>query len=465
MIGSTLRGRLTFAYAVLTAFSLTLLFAGVIALGVQRYIRSTMLVIDSQTAAIDSVVRAHRNEPDARVLARVAKMRAPAVVRVIIRDHRPLGAPPPPPAMAGFGGQHEPGGPPHDRSLGAIFHLHARLVFVHEGVIVITPAVGIESVLEIAAALLVLAGALAIVVSWSVGRWITRQAMEPLETVTGELQRFAAGDFTPILLRTTDRSELGALVTAFNGAAAQVVAAFEEREKNEQRLRLFLGEAGHEMRTPLTVLSAYLELFDRGEGDVVVPRAQLQTLRAETKRLRTLVERVMALARLEGSDQGRPELVDVTEVAKDAIAQVTALQPADVRLTASADDVLVVGEPWEVREAIGNLVDNAVRYGAGTPVDVSVALAHEEVVVRVSDGGPGISENDRRQMFRHFFRGEAAIDKTGSGLGLAIVARAAERLRGSVVLEDDPVRTVFRLTMPVPANQLGEFGSAHVRTV
>jgi signal transduction histidine kinase len=197
----------------------------------------------------------------------------------------------------------------------------------------------------------------------------------------------------------------------------------------------------------------------------VIPRAQLHTLRAETQRLRTLVERVMALARLEGSDQGRPELVDVTEVAKDAIAQVTALQPADVRLTASSADVLVVGEPWEVREAIGNLVDNAVRYGAGTPVDVSVAMAEEEVVVRVSDGGPGISESDRRQIFRHFFRGEAAIDKAGSGLGLAIVARAAARLRGSVVLEDDPARTVFRLTMPVPAHERAQFGSAHVRTV
>ncbi len=158
----------------------------------------------------------------------------------------------------------------------------------------------------------------------------------PLTAVTRELRRFAAGDFMPSTLQTRDESELGDLVDAYNGAAAQVTAAFSERERTEQHLRLILGEAGHEMRTPLTVISAYLEMLEQeGPGAVLAPET-LQTLRVETRRLRALVERVMSLARMEGSDRSRAELIDVTEVAEDAIAHVTTVQGGDVRLTSSA---------------------------------------------------------------------------------------------------------------------------------
>lgn len=446
---SSLRARLTVSYATLTALLLTVLFCGLVTLGMQRYIRSTMLAIDEVATATRQIVNDDWSQSDAQLTRLVLQQPRPAGVQIIVRPTRPKGLPPPP----GTAGQSPPpqraGGRP-ERSLGGVFGLRARAVWLHQGDVVIAPRIPIEQLLAIGAAAMGIAVALAITVSWLIGRWITAQAILPLTTVTKELRRFAAGDFVPSVLETRDASELGELVDAFNGAAAQVMAAFSERERTEQHLRLFLGEAGHEMRTPLTVISAYLEVLDRtGADEITMPQETLQTLRAQTRRLRALVERVMSLARMEGNDRSRAELVDVAEIAQEAIAHVTAAQPADVRLRNTVDDVVVLAEPWELQEAIGNLVDNAVRYGAGTPVRVSIDLENENVVVSVADGGPGVSEADRAQLFRHFFRGEQAAGKPGSGLGLAIVARAAARLGGAVAVEDGTATgTTFRLTLP-----------------
>ena len=289
---------------------------------------------------------------------------------------------------------------------------------------------------------------LTLVAAWGIGRWITDQAVAPLVTLARELRRFAAGDFTPRHVRAFDRSEVGALVDAYNGAAAQVAAAFDEQARVQQHMRRFLGEAGHEMRTPLTVISGYLDVLERGGWHEPEVRAQaLPMMRGETRRLRMLVERLMTLARLEGDDRSEAEIVDVVATAQEAIVEVTAARGGTVRLHADGDH-LVFAEPVEVYEAIINLVDNARKYGGGSDVDVTIS-EENGTVLRVRDGGPGISEADRARLFERFFRGEAANGIEGSGLGLAIVARAAERSHGTVTLESSGEgATTFRLWFP-----------------
>lgn len=475
----SLRARLTLAYATPTAILIGIVLCASIALATQRSVRTTALAIDAVADATRQLYHEHQNESDPQLFARINTQHLPPGVTIRVHTVRPPGIGPP--NGSGFGplgdggirapwsrdvappahrdgalpqgnGQPAPprrDGPPADRTFDPSFGFHARVVFLHRGDVFIGPATPFNHLLGVATIALVGGLLAAVVVSLAVGWWITKQALEPLTTVTSELERFASGDFQPSRLDTTDQTEFGDLVAAYNGAAAQVVAAFSERERTEQHLRLFLGEAGHEMRTPLTVISAHLEMLDTDETPNELRPATLRTLRAETRRLRELVERVMALARMEGGSREGAEIVDVADVAHEAVAHVIAVQPADVRLMTASDDVIVLAQPWELQEAIGNLVDNAIRYGGGTPVEVTIDQHDGNVVIRVCDEGPGISDADRPQLFRHFFRGDRAAGTTGSGLGLAIVARAAERLGGEITLEAaQPRNTVFRLTIP-----------------
>lgn len=215
-------------------------------------------------------------------------------------------------------------------------------------------------------------------------------------------------------------------------------------------MRRFVADAGHELRTPLTVVSAFVDVLERGGADDADIRARaFRTLRTETRRMRRLVERLMALARLERPEAAGTEAVDVAEIAEGAVAEVQAARRGDVALTVATDDTQVRADRGELHEAIGNLVDNAVKYGAGSAVRVDIRREGGDVVVRVSDGGPGIPENERTHVFERFFRGEQTTGIEGSGLGLAIVERAAARCGGTVRLENSTAGTTFALVLPL----------------
>jgi signal transduction histidine kinase len=466
------RTRLTLSSTVLTALVLTVALCVLAALVLDRTVRATMAEVDRAADTANAIVRANWSRGDDAIVRLVNAQAPPAGVRLTMyrRPRRPDFRGAPPPSVPGEPPPNGPGAPPPGdrtgppmsdhgvppplRAMGmeSLIGVQHRFVPLRDGVIDVAPDDSLRAAFVLYAIVFGSAEILSILASLAIGRTIARQAVGPLRTVTSELQRFAAGDFKPSTLETLDRSELGDLVTAYNGAAAQVAAAFSERERTERHLRLFLGEAGHEMRTPMTVISAYLDLLAATvKPDAILSPDTLLSARAQMRRLRDLVERVMALARMEGSDAGGAELIDVVEVTQEAIASVTAVRGGTVRLTHDADDVVVRAETWALQEAIGNLIDNALVYGGGTPVDVTIAIADGAIVLRVHDGGPGIGDADRVRLFQHFFRGEAAEGTRGSGLGLAIVARAAVRLGGDVVLEDagHPGGATFRLTIPI----------------
>jgi signal transduction histidine kinase len=450
------RTRLTLSYTVITAALLAVALCGLFALALQISVRQTIFAVDAAAAATRRIVQEHWAESDARIAQYVVGQGTRAGVRIGVRAKRPPGIPQPS-GYAGVGpllaheGVQKQGLPPPPRTLNSFFGLQTHVIWTHQGDVFVGPSLPIEAMLQIYLAAFAVAVAISTGVSWAIGRWVTTQALAPLTTVTKELRRFAKGNFEPRTLEANDHGELGELTEAYNGAAAQVAAAFSERERIEQHLRLFLGEAGHEMRTPLTVISAYLEMLEgSGWTESRLPDSMLATARSEARRLRNLIERVMKLARMEGADRSSAALVDVGEVALEAIAHVKSTRTGDIRLSDTSGDVVVLAERWELEEALGNLIDNAVTYGGNSTVRVSIESTARSVTVRVADRGPGISLRDRARLFQHFFRGDQAVGTAGTGLGLAIVARAATRLGGEIVLEHagPPRGTTFRLTIP-----------------
>ena len=439
----SLRARLMLSYAIFAATLLTLVAGAMVFFVLYLSTRPLAEALDLTTKHAQEIASAHPGEPEAQVMRDERGLLVPNGVIVRLNEHRRAPPNPPPDAPGrGFG----------TFDVGIVFGLRPQVVTIgtHSSVFIAPDLRQLRALSRTAAKWFVVAFAVTLIASWLIGRWITSQALRPLVALAAELRRFASGDFTPRAVKASEHGDIGELVEAYNGAAAQVAAAFRERERVEEQMRRFLGEAGHEMRTPLTVISGYLDVLERGGIDNAEVRGlALPTMRTETRRLRALVERLMTLARLEGDDRRDTEVVDVVSSARDAIGEVKAARGGTIRLRAGEDHV-VVAEPAEVYEAIVNLVDNAVKYGGGNPVDVTIESDEDGgTVVRVTDRGPGIGEADRARLFERFFRGEAANGIEGSGLGLAIVARAAERSHGTVALESSgPGGTTFRLTFP-----------------
>jgi signal transduction histidine kinase len=462
----SLRFRLTVAYAVPIAFALCIAFGAVTYLCLEFLARPVVEAIATSAARARTIAAADRTSPTEALLTRIAQEAATPGARVLIRPRRiillkigpgPARGPFAPPPLGGPGS----GGPPPygplprfiaETNLALLLAIHPTIVNVRDAEVAILPDLHRldQSVAWYLEALGV-AIFFSLIGSWLIARWITAHAIAPLGKVTEELRRFAAGDFSPGTVTTKDRSELGALIEAYNGAAAQVSDAFRERERVEHHMRRFVADAGHELRTPLTAIRGFIEILERGGAQKSGVRERaFQTLNKETQRMSALVEQLITLSRFESLEHVVPGDVDLRESVAAAIDSALAARPGRIVLR-RADEARVWGDPAGVYEAIVNLLDNALKYGAGSAVAVEIVRTGGTAAVRIADGGPGIPENERKHIFERFFRGDGRSGIEGSGLGLAIAARAAELAGGSVVLESaEPGNTAFVLTLPVP---------------
>jgi signal transduction histidine kinase len=282
--------------------------------------------------------------------------------------------------------------------------------------------------------------------AWALGRYITSQALRPLYDVTSALQRFAGRDFTAEPISVGARGEFNMLAIAYNAAASQVQQAFVEREAAEAQIRQFVADAGHELRTPLTILLGYIDVLKRRAGDDDRSRRIFDTIGIEGSRMRTLIDNLVLLAKLEGEDVRPVEPFDLTAMLQDDIVETRRVIAPNVRFDLDvAVDATIIGDRTEIYEAIANVVDNAIKYAPGSPVAITVRASDGSgVEIAIRDQGPGISASDREAIFDRFYRGDRRGEIEGSGLGLAIAKRAVERAGGSLTLGDSsPAGSTF----------------------
>jgi two-component system OmpR family sensor kinase len=227
--------------------------------------------------------------------------------------------------------------------------------------------------------------------------------------------------------------------------------AFAERDATEQRLRQFLADASHELRTPLTSIQGFAELFRLGPDAQVDLPVILRRIEQESERMEALVEDLLLLARL---DQTRPidrRPVDLAVLAADACTDAVARDRERQITLESPDPVVVKGDGDHLRQAIGNLVANAVDHTpSGTPIEVAVRTEGGAGLVVVRDHGKGLSSEARGRAFDRFWQADDARAGTGAGLGLAIVAAIADEHGGSVTGDNAPGGgAVFTLRLPI----------------
>ncbi len=306
-------------------------------------------------------------------------------------------------------------------------------------------------------------GALALLFlsSLVVGWVVAGRVLAPIDRITAVARDIQATDLSRRIALSGPSDELKDLADTFDGMLARIDDAFENQ-------RRFIQEASHELRNPLAVIRTNLDVaLADPDADPEDLRRTGEVVRRTAERMSHLVDDLLVYAR-QGSTVRQFEPVEVGPVVADTVAEFAVLAAArGVRLDADpstdgrAVGLDVVGDRVALRQALANLLANAVRLAPpGTAISVSAGRQEapdadageaSKVWVSVADEGPGIPEAERDLVFQRFWRGDGrrARGEGRSGLGLTIVRQIAESHRGEVRLEaNDRGGSTFTIWLP-----------------
>jgi two-component system OmpR family sensor kinase len=298
-------------------------------------------------------------------------------------------------------------------------------------------------------------GAAVLLVMLSVGSWLVlRHGLRPLEQMAGKARSITAGDLSQRVAPSGGAGEVGQLGLALNTMLEDIETAFAEREATELRLRQFLADASHELRTPLTSIQGFAELFRvSGEDARVDLPTILRRIEEESARMKVLVEDLLLLARLDQTRSGERGPVDLAVLAADACSDAVATGPDRAVTLDAPEPIVIAGDESHLRQAVANLVTNAVRHTPpGSPIEVSARLRDGVAVVAVRDHGAGLDDLAIAHVFDRFWQADKARAGTGAGLGLAIVSSiAAEHGGRATAANAAGGGAVFTIELPMNA--------------
>jgi signal transduction histidine kinase len=280
----------------------------------------------------------------------------------------------------------------------------------------------------------------ALVVGWFVAHGITR----PLRRLTAAVRRLGAGDHTA-RANLAAPGELGELAAAFDQMAGTL-------EREDELRRTLTADVAHELRTPVTVLTAHHEALVDG---VEQPTPELlASLHEEALRLGRLIEDLEALAAAEAAglrlEHEPVRLADVVARASELLAP--QLRAGEIELSLTLDhDVVVPGDERRLTQIVQNLLANAVKFTpAGGRIELTLTRGDGRARIGVSDTGVGIAPDELPHVFDRFWRGRSAGGTSGSGIGLAVVDELVRAHHGRAEVASRPGRgTTFTIELPL----------------
>jgi heavy metal sensor kinase len=289
-----------------------------------------------------------------------------------------------------------------------------------------------------------------VVVLAGVGGYIlARRALSPIDHLASEARRITAERLHERLSVPNQHDEIGRLAAVINETFARLESSFEQ-------LRRFTADASHELRTPLSVIRG---IGESGLGETRTPAEYKEAMGSMLEEVDRLTNLVDTLLRLSYGDAGTVRLsralVDLGQLTRDVVSSLAILaEERGQRLKVdAADGVVVSADRLVLREAITNVVDNAIKYSPkASAIDIRVRPDGKQALVTVADQGPGVASEHRERIFDRFFRVDEARsrDDGGTGLGLAIAKWAVEVNGGHIsVAAGANGGSVFSIALPI----------------
>ncbi len=266
-----------------------------------------------------------------------------------------------------------------------------------------------------------------LVVALIVARRVARGILAPVEAASRVAERIERGDLSA-RVPVTSRDEFGAWAERFNQMTAALSDTIRRLEAAQHQNRRFVADVSHELRTPLAALVAEASIVGEHLGKLPAgSRRAAELLVADVGRLRTLVEELMELSRFDAdAEQVALEPVDLVRLVRAVIAARLPSAGFEPR----APSMVVESDPRRLDRILGNLLDNAREHAGGVGVEVAIEPRPDEIVISVSDRGPGVPADRLDHIFERFAKLEPSRSGGSSGLGLAIAAEHAALLDG-----------------------------------
>lgn len=320
----------------------------------------------------------------------------------------------------------------------------AMLVTAADGsqVLVALPLDAVEGTARRIDTTLTVAGGVALLVVLAAGWWVFRLGLRPIDHVTRVAVASAGGDRSRRVPEPSGRTEAAQLARSFN-------LMLDEQQAAEDRLRRFVADASHELRTPVAAIGGFADLYRHGAIGAEQLDDVMRRIGQESARMRGLVEDMLLLAQL---DEDRPHATDTVDLARlvgDAALDASAAHPSRTVTVHGAARLLVRGDEARLRQIVANLVTNALIHTAGDVRVTTTGTVGGGARLTVADDGPGMDTTAAHLAFDRLWRADAARAGSGTGLGLPIVRGLVAAHGGTIDLDTAPTRgTTVTVTLP-----------------
>lgn len=280
------------------------------------------------------------------------------------------------------------------------------------------------------------------------GYFLSGRMLKPVDRVSSLAARISSTNLNERINYEGPDDEIKRLADTFDDMLERLESAFEAQKQ-------FVQDASHELRTPIAIAQTNIEVVEMEDRPSARDYKRLvEVLKLSLDRMSKLSDNLLLLSE-GGHDRSRWSAVDMAaileEVAEEERAQAAAAD-ISLELELPSEEVWTTGDPLSMKQAVLNLVDNAVKYNRrGGWVKVSARTEDKLLIVQVQDNGSGISETDQQRIFDRFYRVDKSRSRAqgGSGLGLAIVKKIVEDHGGLVSIDSTPGGgSTFRIALP-----------------